>query len=244
MTEDKAVIRQTDAEAVRLAKTLLRTARFGALAAIDPDDAWPLASRVGVATAVDGTPVILTSSLSTHTQALLKDPRCALLVGEPGKGDPLAHPRMTVVCTATRLERGAPDEAEPRRRYLARHPKAQLYAGLGDFSFFRLEIVRANLNGGFGKAYRLSREDLLCAGPVAEFSALEPTLAAQVGEPGSPVTGSGKRDAWRVVGVDPEGIDLMAGDQAERVCFLRPLERADEFAQACAALRIPDPGRA
>ena len=60
----------------------------------------PLASRVGVATDIDGAPLILVSMLSAHTPAILADPRCSLLVGEPGKGDPLAHPRLTLICRA------------------------------------------------------------------------------------------------------------------------------------------------
>ena len=47
MSEDKKnVIRETDAEAIRLAKTLIRTARFGALAVLDPKPAprWRAAS--------------------------------------------------------------------------------------------------------------------------------------------------------------------------------------------------------
>ncbi|TIX34331.1 MAG: HugZ family protein, partial [Mesorhizobium sp.] len=92
----KDVIRETDAEAIRLAKTLIRSARFGALAVIEPGTGSPLASRVGVATDLDGAPLILVSMLSAHTGAILADPRCSLLVGEPGKGDPLAHPRLTL----------------------------------------------------------------------------------------------------------------------------------------------------
>ncbi|TJW76115.1 MAG: HugZ family protein, partial [Mesorhizobium sp.] len=60
----KDVIRETDAEAVRLAKTLVRSARFGALAVIEPGTGAPLASRVGVATDMDGAPLILVSMLS------------------------------------------------------------------------------------------------------------------------------------------------------------------------------------
>src|SRR6185436_11876529 len=80
---EKQIVRETDAEAIRLAKTLLRTARYGALAALDPKSGAPLASRVAVATDLDGTPLILVSSLSEHTGGLVADPRCSLLVGEP-----------------------------------------------------------------------------------------------------------------------------------------------------------------
>ena len=84
----------------------------------------------------------------------------------PGKGDPLAHPRLTIACRAAKLVRGEADHERARRRYLNRNPKAELYAGLGDFSMFRLEPERGSLNGGFGRAYLLSRKDLLAAGPV------------------------------------------------------------------------------
>lgn len=164
MAEDrKNVIRKTDADAVALAQSLIRTARYGALAVLDPETGAPLASRVAAATDSDGAPLILVSSLSAHTGALLADPRCSLLLGEPGKGDPLAHPRISLACRATRLEHGSPQDERARRRYLARHPKAKLYAGFADFSFFRLEPEGASLNGGFGKAYLLARDQLLFA---------------------------------------------------------------------------------
>ena len=164
-TRKTRVIRETDAEAIRLAKTLLRTARYGALAVLDPQSGAPLASRVAVATDLDGTPLILVSSLSEHTGGLDADPRCSLLLGEPGKGDPLAHPRISLRCRAERLQRGTPAQIRAERRYLNRHPKAKLYAGFGDFAFFRLEVERASLNGGFGKAYHLDRADLDLRGP-------------------------------------------------------------------------------
>ena len=164
--QEKKTIRDTDAEAIRLGKTLLRTARYGALAVLDPRSGAPLASRVAVATDLDGTPLILVSSLSEHTGGLLADPRCSLLLGEPGKGDPLAHPRISLRCLAERLERGTPVQARVERRYLNRHSKARLYAGFGDFAFFRLDVERASLNGGFGKAYHLTRADLIFNGPA------------------------------------------------------------------------------
>ena len=75
MKDTKDVIRPTDAEAIRLARTLMRTARFGALAVLEPQTGWPMASRVGVATDLDGSPVILVSLLAAHTKAILAAPR-------------------------------------------------------------------------------------------------------------------------------------------------------------------------
>ncbi|MBZ9678745.1 HugZ family protein [Mesorhizobium sp. ES1-1] len=238
MNEKKQdVIRETDAEAIRLAKTLLRSARFGSLAVLEPQTGAPLVSRVGVATDIDGTPLILVSMLSAHTGALLADPRCSLLLGEPAKGDPLAHPRVTLVCQATRLERGSNEHARAERRYLNRNPKAKLYAGLGDFSIFRLELQRASLNGGFGKAYLLDRSNLLAGGPVAEELATseQPAIDHMNTDHLDAIALYARHfaraagDGWTVSGFDIDGMDLVSGDNVCRVFFPRPLTAAREL---------------
>lgn len=159
--ERKTVVLETTGEAVALARKLVRDARHGALATLDPHSGRPVATRVGLAADVDGAPIILISALAAHTPGLRADPRCSLLVGEPGKGDPLAHPRITLHCQAREIERGSPEEAAIDARYLAHNPKAALYAGLGDFRYFRLEPIGASLNAGFGRAYALSAADVL-----------------------------------------------------------------------------------
>lgn len=237
MTGKKDVIRETDNAAIRLAKTLLRAARFGAIAVIEAETGAPYASRVGVATDIDGTPLILISGLSAHTGALLADPRCSLMVGEPGKGDALAHPRLSLACRARRLERGTAEQARAERRYLNRNPKAKLYVGLGDFSFFRLEVERASLNGGFGKAYLLERADLLVEGPVTEAIATmeQGALDHMNAEHRDAVDGYARHyakadgEGWALAGIDPEGIDLLSGDEAKRVFFPRPLAAAQDL---------------
>lgn len=238
MTEQKKdVIRETDAEAIRLAKTLIRSARFGALAVVEPGTGAPLASRVGVATDIDGAPLILVSMLSAHTGALIADPRCSLLLGEPGKGDPLAYPRLSLACRALRLERGSEGHARAERRYLNRNPKARLYAGLGDFSFFRLEPERASLNGGFGKAYLLERADVITSGAVVEelAAAEQPALDHMNADHRDAIGiyarhfGRAEGDGWIATGFDADGMDLAASDAVCRVFFPRPLGAAGEL---------------
>jgi hypothetical protein len=158
---DKSVLRDVDDEAIALAHRLLREARHGALAVLNPETGAPAVSRVGVSTDVDGAPVILISRLAPHMAALLRDGRCALLLGEPGKGDPLAHARLSIDATATEIDRDSADHARLRARYLEDQPKAQLYVDLGDFRFFRLEPRSASLNGGFGRAYAMMPVHLL-----------------------------------------------------------------------------------
>lgn len=154
-------IRPTDDEARTLARQLIEDARFGALAVTDAESGGPSVTRVAIGTDQGGTPVTLISSLSAHWQALAASPRCALLLGEPGpKGDPLVHPRLTVHCTAAFVDRDSAEHAELRAHYLESHPKSKLYIDFGDFAFVRFTAVDARLNGGFGKAFRLTADDL------------------------------------------------------------------------------------
>jgi hypothetical protein len=151
-------IRPVDDDARALAAKLIDGVTFAALAHLEPESGHPLVTRVGVA-AHEGMPIILISQLSAHTTALEIDPRCSLLLGEPGKGDPLAHPRMTLIGRARKV--GDPTlRSALRTIYLAKHPKAELYIDFADFAFWQIDPQRAALNGGFGKAYLLSKEDV------------------------------------------------------------------------------------
>lgn len=143
-----------------LAADLVSKARFAALSVLEPDSGFPLVSRVAVGLDPEDRLVFLASELSFHSQALEKDQRASLLLGEPGKGDPLAHPRITMIGRIVRIDRGSEERNRLREPWLRQHPKAALYIDFGDFHFFRLELERANLNGGFGKAYVLTPEDL------------------------------------------------------------------------------------
>ncbi|MCB1417479.1 MAG: HugZ family protein [Notoacmeibacter sp.] len=150
-----------DDEARALARRLLDEAQHGALATLEPESGMPMVTRVSVARGPSGDPLIFISSLAAHTRALDADPRCSLLLGEPGKGDPMAHPRITLFCTARPFARQDTDFAEALELYLARNPKARLYAGFADFTLYRLHVDRAGLNGGFGRAWHLGRNDIV-----------------------------------------------------------------------------------
>lgn len=150
-------IRPTDDEARTLAQDLINAARFAALGVIDPETGTPMVTRVAIVPGPDRVPLTLVSTLSSHTAALDAEPACSLLIGEPGaKGDPLTHPRLTLQAVAELA-----DKTALKAHYLSLYPKAQLYYDFGDFRLMRLRPLAAFLNGGFGKAYRLTPEDLL-----------------------------------------------------------------------------------
>ena len=148
-----------DDDARALARQLIDQATFAALAVIE--NGLPGVTRIAFATTPEGTPLSLISDLSSHTAALAANPACALLVGEPGdRGDPLTHPRMTLHATATFIDRLSTNHPALRAHYLAQRPKAALYIDFADFRLVRFDVNAALLNGGFGKAYRLSPTDL------------------------------------------------------------------------------------
>ena len=154
-------IRPADEEARRMARSLLNTARFGALGVIDPETGAPVVSRVAIGTTPEGAPLTLISSLSQHTAALRSNPACSVLLGEPGeRGDPLTHPRLTLQCHARFVDGVAPQRPALREGWLTDHPKAKLYIDFADFGFVVFEVGAGFLNGGFGKAYALVPADL------------------------------------------------------------------------------------
>ena len=205
----------------RTAKRLLREARTGALASLLPGGA-PYASLVTAATMPDGAPVLLLSRLARHTGNILADPRVSLLVGERRPGDPLEGARVSISGMIVQT-----DDPVARRRFLARHPAAEGYAGFADFAFWRIEATGAHLVAGFGRIVDLKASELLtevsdaAALLEAEESAvnhmnedhadaIELYATRLLGEPAGP---------WRVIGLDPEGCDLMAGETIRRLDF-------------------------
>ncbi|PXW68934.1 hypothetical protein C7964_103445 [Loktanella sp. PT4BL] len=148
-------INPTDDNARALAKDLLQNTRFAALAVTHPESGTPYVARTAMLWH-EGALLTLVSTLSLHTKALAKNPACAALIGEPGdKGDPLTHPRMTLMCTAQEVDKSA-----YKATWLAAIPKAQLYYNFSDFRMYALAVSEAHLNGGFGKAFTLGADDL------------------------------------------------------------------------------------
>src|SRR5436853_1932144 len=159
-----------------VAKSLLRATRAGTLGTLDRNTGHPFTSLVNVATDVDGAPVILTSRLSTHTANLEHDGRASTLLAETGKGDPLAQPRLSVLGAFGQIARDGAEHARVRRRFLARHPKSELYVDFGDFSFWRMTVASAHLNGGFARAADLKASDVL-----TDVSGADELIAAEEG---------------------------------------------------------------
>ena len=145
---------------LRQAKVMLAAARTATLSVIDPETGGPFGALVNVAVDATACPIVLTSTLSRHTQGLLKDARASIVVqGEiPLDRDPLTEMRMTITGTFAKSE-----DAEVRKTYLARHPYAALYADFGDFAFWHMTPAKLYVVAGFGRVYSYDFEALLAA---------------------------------------------------------------------------------
>src|SRR5260370_27746546 len=121
-----------DFNAGRLARSLLRRSRQGALATLMAGSGDPYCSLVNVASHPDASPILLISRLALHTKNILSDNRVSLMLDERAEGDPLEAARIML---AGRAEEVSQDEtAVVRRRYLHAHPSARAFFDFHDVS--------------------------------------------------------------------------------------------------------------
>jgi putative heme iron utilization protein len=170
----------------------------------------------------------------------------SLLVDERAAGDPLTAARVSI------NGRIAPtDDPAARRRFLARHPTAAGYADFKDFAFWRIEIEGAHLVAGFGRIVDLARGDLLTPiGDAREVLAAEESAIEHMNADhadaimlyATRLLGA-EAGAWRMIGVDPEGCDLMLDDRVRRLDFPQRITTATELRKALAALAEQARGR-
>lgn len=232
-----------DFKPVEWARDLLRTIRVAALGTVDRNTGHPVTTLVTVATDIDGSPLISISKLASHTANLAADPRASVLLARTGKGDPLAHPRLTVLGRFEQVA-DADRRARLRGRFLARHPKSQLYIDFPDFSIWRLAVEAGHLNGGFARAADLKPADILLDIADAEgLIAAEPGAIAHMNEDHAEavslyatVLAGEQPGPWRLSGADPEGFDLVAGDRTARVLFPERVSTAEGLHKTLVAM--------
>lgn len=211
---------------VKTAKSLIRSGKQAALATLAKGTGDPYCSLVNVATAADGSPVLLISGLALHTKNILADPRVSLMIDERRAGDPLEGARVMI---AGRAEKVTDDAVlEPiRRRYLSRHPSAEQFAGFPDFAFFAIDVRDVHLVAGFGRIVTLARAQVLTdINGADEVLAGEASAVEHMNEDHMEANAlyatkllGGTDGAWRITGLDPDGADLALGDATLRLPF-------------------------
>jgi len=217
-----------DFNAGKLARSLLRRSRQGALATLMAGSGDPYCSLVNVASHADGSPILLISRLALHTKNILDDSRVSLMLDERAAGDPLEGSRIML---AGRTEQAGEGQAADilRRRYINAHPSAETFVNFKDFSFFRILPLGAHLVAGFGRIVDLKPErfltDISDAGALleAEQGAIDHMNADHretMNLYATRLLGAEPAD-WRCTGCDPDGIDLVAGATTLRLDFPR-----------------------
>ncbi|MDA9500004.1 HugZ family pyridoxamine 5'-phosphate oxidase [Bradyrhizobium sp. CCBAU 11357] len=213
-----------DFDPARLAKSLLRRSRQGALATLMTGSGDPYCSLVNLASHPDGSPILLISRLAVHTRNILADCRVSLMLDERVAGDPLEGARIML---SGRAEEPDSDKDLLQRRYLSAHPSAEGFVSFKDFSFFRIRPTGTHLVAGFGRIVDLKPEQFL-----TELTGAEDLLAAEasavehmnadhrdaVNLYATKLLGAAEGD-WRCTGCDPEGLDMQDGQAALRLDF-------------------------
>jgi putative heme iron utilization protein len=214
-----------DFDPARLARSLLRRSRQGALATLMARSGDPYCSLANVATHADGSPILLISRLALHTQNILADARVSLMLDERVEGDPLEGSRIMLAGRAEAA--GGDDVTILRRRYLNAHPSAEAFVGFNYFSFFRIRPHAAHLVAGFGRIVDLKPEQFLTE--ISDASALldaEQGAVEHMNEDhrdainlyATKLLGADLAD-WRCTGCDPDGVDMQAETATLRLDF-------------------------
>jgi putative heme iron utilization protein len=219
----------------KVARSLLRRSRQGALATLMAGSGDPYCSLVNVASHPDGSPILLISRLAVHTRNLLADTRVSLMLDERVEGNPLEGSRIMLAGRAE--EAASPDLEIVRRRYLNAHPSAEAFVNFKDFSFFRIRPGATHLVAGFGRILDLKPEQFLTdisgasALVEAEHGAIDHMNADHreaINLYATRLLGAEPAD-WRCTGCDPDGIDLQAGAKTLRLDFPQPVTGPGEL---------------
>jgi putative heme iron utilization protein len=219
----------------KVARSLLRRSRQGALATLMAGSGDPYCSLVNVASHPDGSPILLISRLAVHTRNLLADARVSLMLDERVEGDPLEGSRIMLAGRAE--EAASPDQEIVRRRYLNAHPSGEAFVNFKDFSFFRIRPGGTHLVAGFGRILDLKPEQFLTdisgasALVEAEQGAIDHMNADHreaINLYATRLLGAEPAD-WRCTGCDPDGIDLQAGAKTLRLDFPQPVTGPGEL---------------
>jgi heme oxygenase (biliverdin-IX-beta and delta-forming) len=237
-----------DFDPARLARSLLRRSRQGALATLMTGSGDPYCSLANVASHPDSSPILLISRLALHTRNILGDPRVSLMLDERAGGDPLEGSRIML---AGRAEEANGDDAPIlRQRYLSAHPSAEAFVDFKDFSFFRIRPTGAHLVAGFGRIVDLSPAQFLT--DISDAAALLEAESGAIDHMNvdhrdatnlyaTRLLGAEPAD-WRCTGCDPDGIDLQAGAQTLRLDFPERVTGPGELRKML--VRLADEARA
>src|ERR1700691_3461154 len=110
-------------------------------------------------------------------------------------------------------------------------------AGFADFSLCRLDVVSAHLNGGFARAADLKAGDVMSdVAGADDLIAAEASAIAHMNEDHAEAVRlyatkllGAEAGAWRLTGLDPDGLDFACGDATLRSPFAERVTTAQQL---------------
>ena len=203
------------------ARQLLLQESFGILSTISVDvPGYPFGSVTPYCVDRDCQPIVYISTIAQHTRNILANPKVSLTVVEAGDSDDVqARGRLTLLADARPVDR---TDSDVRDRYLRYFPTAVQYDEMHDFSFYRLELVRARFIGGFGQIFWLTRDELCLRNPFSP--AEEAGIVGHMNKDHPAAFG-------HITGIDAEGLDGIQSGKKRRFTFDRPVRTMEEARQ-------------
>jgi heme iron utilization protein len=238
----------TDFDPGKLARSLLRRRREGAIATLMTGSGDPYCSLVNVATHPDGSPILLISRLAVHTKNVLADGRVSLMLDERAPADPLEGARIMLLGRAEEVAAGE-ERKLASRRYLNAHPSAEAFVSFADFSFFRIRPRLTHLVAGFGRILDLKPEAVLTEisdaatlieGEQRAIDHMNADHREALNLYATRLLGAEPAD-WRCTGIDPDGLDLQAERETRRLNFPARVREPGELRKTL--VRLADEAR-
>jgi heme iron utilization protein len=219
------------ADAGRDARKLLRNRTFGVLATQSLDvPGYPFGSITPYVLDAEGDPLLLISGIAQHTKNLVVDPRCSITMWEDGEDDDVqAKARLTWIGDAAKVTTG---REEAVARYLAYIPSAKGHFAAHDFSLWRITGKRGRYIGGFGAIHWVESADLRRENPL---KAAESRIVKHMNDDHADALASFCRSFKELtpasvimIGIDPEGFDVLADGKRLRFHFDEDVTTVDE----------------
>lgn len=179
---------------------------------------YPYASALPFCTDQRGRVVVLISHLAEHTQNADHDRRASFLLAPSGV-EVQEQARVTLIG-----DLAPTDEAAIAARYLRYFPEGERYLSIGGFRFFLLEPLSLRYIAGFGSIHTIPGESYLApALPIAE--AESEIVEHMNADHAHNLRGYCRHvhdrtvESARMVGIDCDGFDVLAGAEVLRFDF-------------------------
>lgn len=216
----------------RDARRLLRNRTFGVLSTQSLDvPGYPFGSITPYVLDAEGDPLLLISGIAQHTKNLVADPRCSLTVwqDDAGHDDVQAKARLTWIGDAAKVTAGRDDAVA---RYLTWIPSAKGHFAAHDFALWRVSGKRGRFIGGFGAIHWVEAPQLHRDNPLRSAeSRIVSHMNADHAEALVSFCRTFKKlrtESATMVGIDPEGFDVLADGKRVRFDFDEDVTTVDQ----------------